>query len=328
MPRMSRPLPLLTSLRLPMLLFSLPYAIMWHETTDAGGWVMVVAHAALLLFYCTHFDALVLARGDEPRLSLIRDRDLHRVELIRAMRLLSGVVALVAAIALLALNWRLGALALIALGLILALTRSLRSPGARRKFVFAEVLWPLVVLVGPMWFVGAQAHEHVDHAPAAVVPMEETRLFTVATSPAPVVIPEAPDQADIDKADDIVVVVRHLSRGDIHGTILGALLLGAWVVLCLLRDEVPDRALGLRTIATRHGRGGAIALAVVFLAGAVALSSWGVGAGLWTWLTPPLVALTAMGVLLLLAQRMDDHAVAALWLGHATVAIALLATTA
>ena len=42
----------------------------------------------------------------------------------------------------------------------------------------------------------------------------------------------------------------------------------------------------------------------------------------------PLVAFTAMGVLLLLAQRMDDHAVTALWLGHAAAALVIVTTTA
>ncbi|MCA9310324.1 MAG: hypothetical protein KDA21_03910, partial [Phycisphaerales bacterium] len=134
---MSRTLSLLTSLRLPLLLFSLPYTLLWHEATGAGGWLMVVAHAALLIFYATHFDSILLREGDEPRLSLIRDRFLHAPGPIATMRLVSAVAALASSLALLAVNWRLGALGLLALALILALTRGLRKPGARRKFILA-----------------------------------------------------------------------------------------------------------------------------------------------------------------------------------------------
>ena len=71
-----------------------------------------------------------------------------------------------------------------------------------------------------------------------------------------------------------------------------------------------------------------MAWVVVLLVAGILIAAWGGHHGDWHWLVTPTVAATAIGVALLFGQRMDDHAVSALWVGHAVVAIMLLASIA
>ncbi len=334
MPRMSPLLRMTNSLRLPLLLFSIPYTYLWLEQAPGIGWAVAMAHAALLLFYATHFDLAVLRTGDEPRLSLTREREAHSPGIIEPARLFIGLIAGVCSIVLLFFDWRLGVIGVGALGLILLLTRGLRSANARRKFIFAELIWPLVVLIAPMWFVSSTSW-HAAPAEPDVVATNPVHAVIMPVADEPVAedepVADAPEDAEpTEQPDDeaeraVVPVSEPLSDSVIGATWIGATLLSAYIALCLLRDEIPDRSLGLRTIATSAGRAGALAWILLMMTAGILIAAWG-GQTHWHWLLTPTLAITAMAVLLLLAQRMDDHAVCMLWAGHTVAAVIMLAS--
>lgn len=160
-----------------------------------------------------------------------------------------------------------------------------RVPRNRSRFFLAEWVWAVVALIGPAVFIGLWGW-----------------------SP-PAGLAEPPS---------LVMPAR-----DVAGTIVGGLMLGGFVLLCLVRDEVIDRAAGLRTTATALTRGGAVGLLALWAFGAAGLAVWGVSEDAWGWGAGAACAWTALLALWALGARRDGLA-AGVWFVGASVTAVLM----
>lgn len=159
----------LESTRLYLLVFTLPPAMVWFGLGGEGsggvdfrtaGLLLVIAHSLLVLFHVTSFDAATLNWGGVPRLGMTGNRDHWDPDLVdRARMVYAALIGLVTAVLLFA-NWRSALVVLIALILVGWLTGGATKTSRRWRLLFAEVLWPGVMLLAPMvlagWLVGAR----------------------------------------------------------------------------------------------------------------------------------------------------------------------------
>ena len=330
MPVMSTITRFLLSLRLPMILFSLPYALLWARFDGSAAAVMVLAHTALLLFYCTRFDGHVLAEGQDPRLDLTRDPDSRLRLIVQRGEVLSGAIAVLATLVLLVVNWRLAVLAGAAFALIALTTRGVLGRNSKRRFVAAAIVWPAVLLIAPAFFIGAQGWQGTAETtgPTETVALIDVAMQGDTEAGEPLTDEPADAPSETDAIVEVAAEAQPMTMPVVRATLLGSLMLAAFVILCLVRDESSDRSLGLRTIATTFGRFTAGTAVITCLAAATGLACWGASVGDWHWAVPMVGAWSAMGVGMLMALRMDDHTVGILWLGHAVMACTLVATTA
>lgn len=183
---MSPILRVLESTRLYLLVFTLPPAMVWFGmggTTSEGvgfgaaGFLLVFAHSLLVLFHVTSFDAATLSWGGVPRLGMTGDRDHWDPDLVdRARMVYAALVGLVTAVLLFA-SWRSALVVLIALILIGWLTGGATKRSRKWRLLFAEVLWPGLMLLVPMvlagWLVAAR------HAGLAELSPPVTGLFAL-----------------------------------------------------------------------------------------------------------------------------------------------------
>ncbi|MEQ8844053.1 MAG: hypothetical protein RIB58_04290 [Phycisphaerales bacterium] len=322
------------SLRLYMLLFSIPYALLWTGDLGVAGWIFLVLHSALLLFHTTRFDALVLREGEDPRLSLLRDRGVFRPEIVDRGQWLFGVLALLLTLILLVMRWPLGVVGLLAIIVTLILTKGVRTFGAPRRFIAAEFIWPLVLLIVPALFLDARMEHHPVPPPesaesVAVLPASFQNEATSADA-AGAIEEQTPEIAEqpIEPADApaLDAAARGLPPAAIWATVLGGVLLGAWILLCLLRDRAADAALGLRSSATTFGRCACVSFIHTWFAASIIIAAWGVHLAWWHWSVAPAVALTALVASILVERRAEEYAVGAAWLGHGVIAVLLAAT--
>ncbi|HBS28929.1 MAG TPA: hypothetical protein DEB06_05650 [Phycisphaerales bacterium] len=167
---------------------------------------------------------------------------------------------------------------------LIALTTT-RSARAARRFMFAEWAWPLGALVGPALFIGLPGW-------SAAGPLT------------------APQDA--------------MPGSVVAGTIVAALMLGACVLLCLIRDERADRVDGLRTTPTTFGRPAAAALLAVWVLAAAALAAWGAAEHAWGWPVTACCAWTALLTFWAVGAERDALAVGLWWTG-ASITSTLLA---
>ncbi|MEM8834884.1 MAG: hypothetical protein AAGD00_03585 [Planctomycetota bacterium] len=286
---------ILESIRLPMLAFSLPYVALWARHAGTGGWALLIAHAALLIFYLTSFDLSLLDEGRDPRFGVLRGRrHWSRTLASRARTIALAILALGVAMLLL-VEVRVGLLALVS-----SVLAGLMSQGfgegdgkssawySRDRFWLSELLWPVALLIGPALLLG---------------------------------VPRWSDATGgIDAAGRLP-----LTKAVMGFTILGGLMLGSYIMLCLVRDQRRDEADGLRTSATQWGRGGAIAMCVWWMLSSIWLASVGVNLGWWGWTTPMLVSYAALGAIIAVLSRLDGVAVALWWLGHSAIALLIFA---
>lgn len=254
---MSRLIQIAASLRLYMLLFTVPYGLMWADGRSSGGWLMVLTHALLVQYYLATFDQAALAEGQDPRLALAHDRHRFDARLVGIARSMLAVVLVVLVLVLLLGHPVLGATALAAAVMITLLTGGVTGQSSAWRMRFAEFLWPLVVLIGPMLL------------------LRELAARAVAGEP----------------------VGGGMPAGVQAATLMGAVMLGAYVLACMMRDEAMDRVIGLRTAATTFGRAGSTFYLFLWLGGAVGLASWGVGRGFWPWGVALVVGLASMELL-------------------------------
>ncbi|MGP1311019.1 MAG: hypothetical protein ACTS27_12555, partial [Phycisphaerales bacterium] len=84
-----------------------------------------------------------------------------------------------------------------------------------------------------------------------------------------------------------------LDRHAVGATLLGSVLLGLTMLLCVTRDQPTDSLRGWRTTATKLGRAGAMRLAWAWIVTAVVLSALGAAWGWWGALVSVVVALAA-----------------------------------
>lgn len=283
---------LILSLRLYLPAFTAPYALLWASAPESGGWLMVVGHNLLVWYYALSLDSAFLSVGLDPRLSLLPNRHLAATAPIDVTRTIAGCgVAVSALFLLLAGEPRLALLVAAGGAGVSLLVRSALGSGGRRRFVLAEWIWSGVMLVGPCLLIAAPGWSMQSHGASA-------EGLTPRAAP--------------------------MSPAVIGATGLGALMLGAWVLLCLRRDEAADRDAGLTSTATMFGRGGTLTLIAAWTLGAMTLAVWGVSMNWWGWLIAALVGWAAVMVAWLSASGADRAGVLAWAAVQAVVGIALV----
>jgi hypothetical protein len=110
---------------------------------------MVVAHAAVVLFFLVSFTDAVLDEGGDPRMALPRDRGSFSRRATEVGRHALGLLAAVLGVLLLVSQLWVG-VSVLATTALVALTRGgLMSPAGRRRMELAEVVWPMAALVAP-----------------------------------------------------------------------------------------------------------------------------------------------------------------------------------
>ena len=270
-PSMRRLMALLQSTRVYLALFTVPPAAMWIAAGDAGesglgaaGPLLLVAHTLLVLVHATGFDSATMAAGGSPRLALSRDEDLFWPEVSSVMRWLAAAATVVVAL-LMVVSRPMGAVVvLVALGLVMGLTGGATGASRRFRLMFAEVLWPALMLIVPMMIVGA--------------------LRTTAMVP-----------------------------GAVSVTMVFALALSVYVVLCEVRDQPLDAGQGVRTLATVAGRSVATVLLFLALAASILVATRAATMEYWHWSAPGVVALASLVCIWSLPSRNEDAA-PAMWM--------------
>ena len=283
---------LILSLRLYVPLFTAPYAILWTSAPESGGWILAVAHTLLVWFYVLSLDSAFLSAGLDPRVSLLPNRHFDAVAPIDIAKTITGCgVAVMALFLLLAGELRLALLVAAGGAGVSLLVRSALGSDGRRRFVAAEWVWALVMLMGPCLLVAAPGwSESTASAQEAAAPQAHPRMAV------PV----------------------------IAATALGAMMLGSWVLLCLRRDQSADEAAGLQTTATLVGRPGTLTMIAAWTLGAMTMAVWGASMHWWNWPVAALVGWAAAMVAWLSASGADRAGVLAWGLVQTIVGIALL----
>jgi 1,4-dihydroxy-2-naphthoate octaprenyltransferase len=289
----------LESCRLWLLPLSLPQAMMWSEVTGSGGVWMVIVHSALVLLYFLSLDQVFLVENLDPPFGLRRDRyrhDARTAEVARsALMILIGIVSF---IALFVEIW-LGVVAAVVAILIVLRVRSANGPDARRRFMLAELVVPAGIILLPALFIGSWEWG---------TQLESTRGQRLATTAA-------------EGGDGVM-------GADIVGSAIAlALMIGAFVLLCMLRDEAVDRASQLRTTVIWLGREASTLYALILIGVALALIVFGVGADWWGstgWLVGAISAVAALAVVWSLADRSEGRA-AGVWILASVLASIMMA---
>ncbi len=283
---MSRLLRALRSLRIDLLALTLPYAIIWAQTSHSGGVVMAVAFSLLVLLFALSLDLNLLTLGMDPRVSTARDRFQFNVELVeRARSLLLAAVAVVALV-LVFVQWGLAVFVLLAaVATVVFLRDGIDRAGARR-LLLAEWLWPLGMLLTPMAIIGLWQWSDRQSGSSA-----------------------SPGSA------------LALDAAAVGATFLGALLLAGFVLASLMRSENADRAAGLKTTPSAVGRPAAEASLFLILGAAVILSIAGVAAGWWGFWAAALCSACAMLTLWTISHGLDTIAPTLMWSGAVATGI-------
>ncbi|TVQ60898.1 MAG: hypothetical protein EA379_07380 [Phycisphaerales bacterium] len=292
------------TLRLDMLFFSVPYAFVWARalgaSTDglaASGPLILGAHAALLLLALLLSDTREAEAGREPRLMLWRDRFVLDADAQSGGVPVLALIASVLTLVLLVVDPAAGLYMI--LGAAVLLWHGTRA--MRRKYVLIELAAPALVLAVPGLLVA-------------------TRLLSRARD------------MYVGEMDDVAAPTAHAlaAQAAVHpvlgASLLGAVALGLFVMLCLLRDAPMDESEGVGSVAAAVGRPGARALAWVWAVAAVLLASMGAGWQWWGWGVAAALGVGSMGVASCLASGAYGRAVSVWAALHAVAAAALVFT--
>lgn len=279
------------ALRVSMLWLTVPLTVMWAGVSGSGGVLMVIAHALLVLLYFTTFDSRVMSMGLEPRLALTRGRSVQSVGVSRVVSAGVGVgVALVSLLLFFQSAW-IATLSAASGVLIVSLVGNSRRSSLAWRMRWAEFLWAAVAVLGPLVLIRAYA-----------LSLAEGELETEL------------------EAGQIVV----MSAGVLWMSILGAVGVGVYVLLCVIRDAAIDSGDGIATSATGLGPTWARVSATVWLVFGIAVAafissnqvlggrSWGVAA---------LFGATALVTQGMVWAREADRAVIVWWFGAGLVGV-------
>lgn len=275
---------ILGSLRWPILLLLAPLFFLLAELAGSGGWAMFIAVALLVLFWGLLNDASQLELARNPRLSLSWDRHTWSLDTVLFLRTIIGVAALLAGLVLLAIAPSLGLWAIGAWLVLMLLCWLETKLDGQRRYWMIELLIPLSTAILPTLVV---AHS-----------------VTLAT--------RAANEAAGDTAAVIPTLHTHPQIALL--ALLIAFIIGTIMLLCLIRDEVSDRARGYRTTATSLGRTGALTILALWQIGSIIIAAIGVQADAWAWPVPTLIAAAAISTNWLLSARSDAIAVTLWWL--------------
>lgn len=270
------------SSRLYLLVFTLPYALMWSILPRSGGGLMVVIHALLVLFYGAHLDAAALSAGRDPALALFRGRERFDAGVVRGVRTLLAGALILSLIAMTIIQWQVGMFATGVFLCVALVAGRIYRPTARSASLFwPEITWPLFMLIVPALFIGAQAG-----AGSSSAAVGET------------------------------VPAWSMPRPILGATVLGAVNLAAYALLC----QVRDRAGGQRTL-------GDTVILLVLLFAAAMLGVWGVEAAWWRWPGAVIGAWGALLTIFTLAREHTGYAVGVWTLTSGGVGLALSLTS-
>lgn len=286
-------------LRLHLLVFTIPVAALWSGQPDSGGGAMVLLHSLLVMLYGMTLDDRIrdaeLASGQGPRLTLSHDR-MAFADVEQAVRPARWAVLALAAFAcvIMAIESLLMAFfGACAIAAILGFTAPGVGREARRRFIFAEWGWSLFAVMVPM----------------VLIAMHGWSRWVEAKRQAP-------------GTEDAVATMPPMLIG---ASVLAALMLGAFVLLCLGRDRVKDEAAGWRSTATLLGPVGVNVWAIVWMIGAGSLAAAGTSAGWWGWTPTAILGGGATATAALLGAARAPGAVATWWLAAAATGAALIA---
>lgn len=302
---MRRTIRLVRAIRPGALFFSVPYTLLWARSLPdmraLTGWLIVALHAAGLLLTLALLSVSSARRAGPPALGV--DRDPLGAD-ADSLRLIAGVLALACAGLLIALTPAAFRVSLAgAVLLALALWQPLRAP--RRRWLGFEAGAPFVALVAPALLLGQRGWTAASaRAPVGATPP------TTGLEGVPLAHAGAPMPASA-----------------LGATLLGAVAMGLFILLCFSRDSAADRRAGVETTATRLGPGLTRAMLSLWLVGAVTLACIGSAGGWWGWGVPLLSALGAMAVSAALARDDLEAGARRWWWAHAAIALALCVTT-
>jgi len=291
------------TLRLWMLFFTLPYAWLWTQASPAGdvhgtgGLLTVLNHSLLMLFYFCCADLGQARAGRMLRLQPWRSFELPDPDVLETTRAHLAVLIVAVSFVQMFVAPLIAVGSLVVLALIFVLTREMGARSMRSRYRFAEVIWPVALLLAPMALLAGRGHAALRSA------MEQS------------------DTLALQELSGTLI-----SDAGVAATGLGALLLCAFVVLCLVRDRVHDASDGARTIATSLGRDGAVAALFFALFAAVILSNVFAAGGAWSWHVPAVLAIGVMVSLWLLAQRDEAGATGFFFVTNIAIGILLVAS--
>lgn len=303
MPAMFALIARLRMLRLWMLFFTLPYAMLWVYGSSegyvhaSGGWPTVAIHSLLMLVHFAGADMRQARQGLMPRLRIVRSFSIPDPDELEVARAQLSLLTLGLIVIQLFIAPRVALFALIALGIILVAS-GLGDPQRTRRWRhrFAEVILPVALLVLPMALIASPGAEAMEAARQA------------------------------GDAQRLAQLEGHALRdGAVVATILGALILCAFVLMCFIRDRVQDLGAGIATAATSLGRDGASAAFFAVLFASIILANWASGYGAWGWPVPTVLAIGATVSAWLLAMRDEGGATVFFFTTHIAIAILLVA---
>lgn len=286
----------LASLRLPSLVFSVPYTLLWArsmpgEDRAVSGALLVVAHAALLLVTLLVADRRRAEAGRDRHLPLVRSLDRADPALLDgAVGLLTLVLAFLALL-LVVLDWP-AAAALAGFSLV-GLWHAGRP--LRTQRVGIELLAPLFVLVAPMLLVAAAGWTRTVACDLETNTPPEREAMSAAVAGA---------------------------------TLLGGAALTLLLLLMLRRDAPVDSALDERTTATARPPVVVGALVWLWMAGVALLAAMGAGWGWWHWSVAAAAGVGGAAVASASASHAHDRAVGVWFIAHALMAAAVCVTAA
>ncbi len=278
-----------------MLWLTVPMAMMWSGVTGAGGVLVVIAHALLVVLYLTTFDARVMGAGLEPRVALTRGRASQTVGLSRVISAVVGVgVGLVCVLLLFESKWMAGLCAAGGVLIVVLVGRSGRaSLGWRMRW--AEFLWAGVVVVGPMVVIRANALSLLEKEIAEFGNMVEGFSDTVV-----------------------------MTHGAVWSSVLGAVGVGVYVLLCMARDAAIDTSDGIKTSATGLGAFWSRVAVSVWLIAGVAVAAFIAANGVLggqSWGIVTVFGVTALVTQGMVWARETDRAVVVWWFGAGLVGL-------
>lgn len=293
----------LGTLRLWMLFFTLPYAWLWTHAAPAGevhgtgGLLTVVVHSLLMLFYFACADVRQLRAGRMRRLTVWRNFEPPNTDALETARARLGVLIVFVCLVQLLVAPVVALVSLAVLALIAIMTLTGGERVHRLRYLSAEIIWPVALLLLPM----ALLADRGRRALASIEPGADPQL--------------------IESLSGTIIYDEAISA-----TILGALLLCAFVLLCLIRDRAFDASERMVTMAVLLGRELAITAAFLALCVSLVIANVAVSYGSWGWHTPAVLAIGAMITAWLLAQRDEAGATSFLFMTHVAVGILLVAS--
>ena len=293
----------LSTLRLWMLFYSLPYALLWvsssgsGEVIGSGGLLTVAIHSLLMLLLFAGADLRQIGQGMAPRLRVTRSFDLPDEDNLGAARAHLACTTLALIVIQLIVEPRMAVFAFLALLAVLIGTSIGGESSRVWRQRFAEGIWPVGLLMIPMMLIASPGGAQLE------------------------VARELGDEDAILRAMGGV-----MSNGAVASTCLGALMLSSFVVMCFVRDRVQDVSDGARTIATALGRDGAVGALFVLLMASIVLANWAAGHGLWSWHVPAVLAIGSMICVRPLSMRDDAGATSFLFMTHVATGILLVAS--